>query len=448
MPVAVGDVRREARGEWLVERVVATGSVVLRKVGQDRAGEVAAHRFLSSPGVSPATIGGTLGARTAAQCAGRHIVAIQDTTEINFAGADGRRKGFGPGGNGRDPAFFIHPVIAVDVAEAAVIGVVDINIWTRSTEPAGDQRKRPLAQKESRCWLEACKVTARLLKNAASVTMIADRESDIYDLFAGKDDTLHLIVRAAQNRALENGGKLFDALALAPVLKRQTVAVASRGVGDKGRQAEVEIRSARVCIKHPRNAKRDGKPGALELTLVEARETDAPDPQRALCWRLLTTHDAQTAETAAAVVELYRLRWRIEQVFRTLKSEGLRLEDSQVCEVNRMFALAAIALVAAVRTIQLVDARDGSTRPASDVIDPAFIAPLGRLSKELEGKTARQKNPHAEGSLAWLSWVTARLGGWNCYYKPPGPKTMHDGWRHLATFLAGYAFAFQAEANV
>ena len=25
-------------------------------------------------------------------------------------------------------------------------------------------------------------------------------------------------------------------------------------------------------------------------------------------------------------------------------------------------------------------------------------------------------------SLAWLAWIIARLGGWNCYYKPPGPK--------------------------
>jgi hypothetical protein len=55
-------------------------------------------------------------------------------------------------------------------------------------------------------------------------------------------------------------------------------------------------------------------------------------------------------EFAAAtdIVRLYRLRWRIEQVFRSMKSDGLRLEETQVQEAARLFKLAAIALTAAV----------------------------------------------------------------------------------------------------
>lgn len=441
MPLALGDVRREARGEWLFERIVATGSVVLRKLGVDRAGEVAVQRFLSSPKVSPETIGATLAVRTAAQCAGRHILAIQDTTEINFAGAGARREGFGPAGNGEALGFFIHPVVAVDVAHQAVVGLIDVNIWTRPPQRAENRHKRPLKGKESSRWLDACDATARVLDQAASVTMIADRESDIYELFARLPEKLHLIVRASQNRVLGNDGKLFDALAAAPVLKRQTVAVAPRGIGDKGRDATVEIRSGRVCIVRPRIGKSDGKPDTLELTLVEAREVDAPDPKTALHWRLLTTHQVEDADDAGGVVDLYRLRWRIEQVFRALKSDGLRLEESQVADAKHMFVLAAMALAAAVRTIQLVDARDGSARPATDVVDATFTPPLQKLSEKLEGKTDRQKNPHAEGTLAWLSWIVARLGGWNCYYKPPGPKTMRDGWNLLSSILMGYSLA-------
>ena len=108
-----------------------------------------------------------------------------------------------------------------------------------------------------------------------------------------------------------------------------------------------------------------------------------------------------------------------------------------------MFNLAAMALVAALRIIQLVDARDGSPRPAGDVIDDEFAIALQRLSKKLEGKTNRQKNPHEPGSLAFVSWITARLGGWNCYYKPPGPKTMRTGWNRLAAILDGYVLAFE-----
>jgi hypothetical protein len=148
-------------------------------------------------------------------------------------------------------------------------------------------------------------------------------------------------------------------------------------------------------------------------------------------------------EFAAAqeIVRLYRLRWRIEQVFRAMKSDGLRLEETQVTQAARLFNLAAIALVAAARTIQLVDARDGSSRPASDVADQGFIAAAKAIGPTLEGKTARQKNPYEPGSLAWLSWIIARLGGWNCYYKPPGPKTIRAGWNELAAMVAGYALA-------
>lgn len=446
MVMAIGDVRTERRADWFIDRVAATGSLVLRQVGKGRAGEIAAHRFLSSPYVSAETVSGTLAARTAEQCAGRHIIVIQDTTEISFSGASGKHKGFGPAGNGKDPGFFIHPVIAVDVAQEAVIGLVDITIWTRAPERVGDRSKRTLAEKESARWLNACNVSAQVLDRCASVTMIADRESDIYELFSQRPDKVHLIVRAGQNRALADGGLLFDAVAEAAPIAHQEVKVAPRGPGDKGRTAKVEIKCARVRIKKPHRLSQ--KDTALELTLVDVKERNAPDPKSALCWRLLTTHSIETADEAAAIVQFYRLRWRIEQAFRALKSDGLRLEESQVTGSNRMFALAAIAMAAAVRTIQLVDARDGSPRPATDVIDAGFIAPIARLSKKLEGKTDRQKNPHDQGSLAWLAWVVARLGGWNCYYKPPGPKTMHHGWIHLATFLAGFAFAKDFDADV
>src|SRR4029450_7298019 len=89
--------------------------------------------------------------------------------------------------------------------------------------------------------------------------------------------------------------------------------------------------------------------------------------------------------------------------------------------------------------IQLVDARDGSPRPASDVADQDLITSGVAIGPTLEGKTARQKTPHPPRSLAWLSWIVARLGGWNCYYKPPGPKTMRTGWNQLAAIAIGSA---------
>src|SRR3954463_4656592 len=55
-----GDARRAAVGTELIERVTATGSLVIRKLGETRAGELAIHRFLSAPSVTCQEMLGTL----------------------------------------------------------------------------------------------------------------------------------------------------------------------------------------------------------------------------------------------------------------------------------------------------------------------------------------------------------------------------------------------------
>ena len=128
-------------------------------------------------------------------------------------------------------------------------------------------------------------------------------------------------------------------------------------------------------------------------------------------------------------------------MFRALKNDGLALPDTQVAKVDHLLKLAAIALVAAVRILQLVDARDGSPRPASDIIAEHCIEPVAAVGASLEGKTDLQKNKHPPASLAWLAWIVARLGGWNCYGKKPGPKTMNIGWNRLTNMVEGYLLA-------
>ena len=178
--------------------------------------------------------------------------------------------------------------------------------------------------------------------------------------------------------------------------------------------------------------------------MVEAREVDGPGDGQPLLWRLLATLDVADGAGALEAVRLYRLRWRIEEIFRALKADGMRLEDTQAQDAGRLFKLALVGLAAATRTLRLVDARDGSPRPATDVVDASMLPAAEAIAPTLEGKTARQQNPHPLHSLAWLSWIIARLGGWNCYYKPPGPKTMRAGWAQFAAMAAGFALAAQS----
>ena len=443
---AFGDKRRSAAISQLEQSMVERSSVIVRQLGGNRAGEVSAHRVLSSSEVTPAKILACLGLRTGAAAAGRRVVAAQDTTEINLSGR--ARTRLGPGGNGETPGFFIHATVAVDADDEAVLGLVDATIWTRDGGILVKRRRRPLEDKESRRWLSAAEAATARLASAREIIVVGDRESDIFALFARRPAETQLIVRAAQNRVLVNGGLLFDAARAWPLLDRRVVRVAPRRPGDPGRNAEVELRSGVVALRHPRNGRRDGDAPTVTVTLVEAEERCPPPGVEPLHWRLLTTLPGGEAATAAEIVRLYRLRWRIEQCFRMLKSDGMRLEETQTIEPHRLFNLAMLAMSAAVRIVQLVDARDGSPRPAGDVADPTEIAAARALCPRLEGKTPRQKNPHPPESLSWLSWIVARLGGWNCYYKPPGPKTMRRGWDRLAAIAEGFALASPGLQNV
>jgi len=449
---AYGDKRRSAAMLRLYGAMVEQGSVVVRKLGGDRGGELAAHRVLSSARVTPTMTLRCLSRGTAAACVGRRIVAAQDTTEVNFPGRQSR--GLGPAGNrsarlaSPAPGFLIHAMVAVDAESEAMLGLVDAEIWTREATAVDPRRDRMMADKESQRWLSGADVAAERLSDAAECIVVGDRESDIYALFSRRPAAVQLLVRAGQNRALDDGTRLFGVAASWPVLGTQAVDVPPRGPGDRGRQAVVTLRAGTVILRHPRNGRCEGDAPSLAVTLVEASEDHPPAGQAGLHWRLLTSLAVHTADDAREVVRLYRLRWRIEQTFRMLKTDGLRLEETQTADPHRLFNLAALATAAAVRIIQLVDARDGSTRPASDVATDLQITAAAALGPTLEGKTARQCNPHPAGSLAWMSWIVARLGGWNCYYKPPGPKTMRDGWQRFAAIADEYILANKPQSDV
>jgi hypothetical protein len=453
-----GDARRAAVGTELIERVTATGSLVIRKLGATRAGELAIHRFLSAPSVTCQEMVATLAGRTQLATAGRRIVVAQDTTEINFAGRAANRCGLGAAGDGVSAGFFIHPLVAIDSETEAVLGLLDAQIWTREDAiEAAPRRQRAIEDKESMRWLRGVERAGALLTDAASVVVVGDRESDIYSCFARRPAGVDLIVRAAQDRLTAGAqqgpagdASLFTSPAAWPELTQMLVKVAPRRVGDPGRIATVALRAGPVILKRPRHGSAKTDAATVAMTLVEAREINPAANQEPLHWRLLTSLEVGDAEAACEIVRLYRLRWRIEEVFRALKSDGMRLEETQMHEAQRLFKLAVVGLATACRTMQLVDARNGSPRPATDVIDTALLSAAEAIGATLEGKTERQKNPHPPHSLAWLAWIIARLGGWNCYYKPPGPKTMRAGWGQFESMAAGFTVAttFELKSNL
>ncbi len=123
---------------------------MLREVGGTRSGEMAVHRLLSSDEVDPAALLAPHVARTAVACTGRRVAAAQDTSEITFAHHRQPAAGLGPTGNPGIKGFFVHPVVAVDADDGALLGVAGARIWTRAEEPTPNHHGVPYNDKESR----------------------------------------------------------------------------------------------------------------------------------------------------------------------------------------------------------------------------------------------------------------------------------------------------------
>lgn len=417
----------------MLARLVGFGQsgISVRRLGGDRAGEMRITRFLRNGCVTPEEMVGTARLRTAGLVGGRHILAIQDTTTLRD--------------DGKLDSLNLHAMIAVDAEDGALLGLVDAVFLKHVGGKKQERAVRAFADKESRRWLDATWVAAGLKSaGAASVTVVADRESDVYEEFACRPVETELLIRAHHDRALKDGGTLYACLAQEPELGRNILDLPARP-GQPARQAVLALRAGRVRLKRPRRkcpGDGDDLPAEVVLTLVEASEVDPPANVTPLHWRLLTTHPATTLAEALQITQLYRQRWTIEQLFRVMKTKGFDIEAVRVREGGPFENLTAATVIAAVQVLQMVRERDGAAgRPVEDVLDPDERPALEAICRSLEGKTQRQKNPHPSGSLAYASWVCARLGGWTGYYGKPGPIVILQGLITLKTMLAGWKIA-------
>jgi Transposase DDE domain len=407
---------------------VGQSGVRVRPLGGSRAGEMRFSRFLRNRRVTPDEMVATARARTAGLVKGRHILAIQDTTSLRD--------------DGDQCSLHLHPTIAVDAQDGALLGLVHATLLRRAGGKRRHTNNRPFAEKQSRRWLDAADQAATLLEaGAAGVTVIADREGDIYEMFVCRPVGVEMLIRAHHDRPLQDGSRLFACMENQSELGRVTIDVPA-APGRPARKAVLALRARSVLIKRPARNLRDEAaklPPEIALSLVEAREVDPPADAGALHWRLLTTHPVSLLADAQHIIGFYRQRWIIEQLFRTMKTRGFDIEAVRIAENKPFENLATATLMAAIQVLQMVRDRDGvAGRPASDVLDPADQPGLEAVCATLEGKTERQKNPHPKGSLAYAAWVCARLGGWTGYYGKPGPVVMLQGLLRLNTILIGW----------
>jgi hypothetical protein len=432
--------------------IVEQQHVVLRRLAANRAEAVSYRRLLHNPAVSvEAELDLQAHEQGLATYEG-HVLALTDSTALDLSRQARRLQGqaIGPlSHSAQGVGRWLHVTLCL-AAEAdaprPVLGVSSLLHWHRPAERLNKHQrayqKLPLEQKESVKWWRAAEQTRQRLPQAQRVTLVGDREADIYAVLAPLPaQHIDFVVRCRADRHLpQEASGLLAHLAAQPEQGRYTLTVSRRQATapHPTRTATLAVRYAPVVLARPKQLRAAEAPPTLAVWAVAVTEVDPPAGEPPLQWHLLTSHVVDSPQAARQVVGYYARRWWIEQLFRVFKQQGLRLEETQLDDPEAIMRLVALALPAAVAVMQLVLGRQ-TTAPQT-VLTAVQQQCLALLVPRLEGQTAALRNPHPPGSQAWVSWAIARLGGWSGYAseRPPGMVTMRHGWERFLFFFQGW----------
>ncbi len=299
----------------------------------------------------------------------KRVLVVQDSTDLDFSdrldcnglGVIGTNQTGAESGGLR-----MHSALALS-EKGLPLGVLSTEFYPPKT--GGKQPpNRPIEEKESYRWLRVFEQLADLRPalGQTEVVCVADRESDIFELFdlqRRQARDVHLLIRANYNRRLkEEPLKLFDHLEALPVMERAEVEVprqrAKKGkpsrpgrVALPARKAKVDVKWKKVTLAPPQwGQTRHLEP--VDVYAVDVREPHPPQGAKRLHWRLLTTLPIESRKQALRCVRSYSLRWRIEEWHRLLKT-GCGIESHQHHTAERLGRAIAIDTVIGWRVMLL-----------------------------------------------------------------------------------------------
>lgn len=376
---------------------------------------------------------------------GEHVLCIEDTSEFDYHRIGKRLKDGDPDvGKGSTDllmhSFFLHPTLVVSAETGEVRGFSSIELFNReaSLEKPEDRHKRPIEEKESYRWVTSASTTAETLPQARK-TMVCDREGDAFDIMQGiKASGCDFLIRSKHDRQeLSTGKRLRDSVSSMPLIATFSFKVLGNG-NHSPHTARMELRFKKVEFA---NVKGD----TLSAWCVLASESSqtVPHGEDPIVWYLLTSHPIETVEQATECVRWYRMRWNIEELFRTLKSKGFNMEGVQLETGKAIKKLLILTMQASLTVMRMKQSLDCSREDieASTVLGPEYIKVLEIYDSKYRGEKRRNQgntNPYRKGSLPWAAWITARLGGWSGYEKAhgkPGRITLCEGFQRLTAMV-------------
>lgn len=445
----LGDLRSERRGMELWDKLSKRPSSTIRQLAGNKAEQKAYYRFLNNDSIKEDHLIGESSERMGHLSKGRHLLCIQDTCEVNLSSHKGRlNENSGLGRSDKSDTghcFKLHPGLVLDVQGLNPLGFSHIKVFHRPEDmPDRIQRsykRQPIAEKESYKWIEVAQTSKTILKEAATVTFIEDREGDIYEQFVMiPDEKSHLLVRSRTTRNLSNGNSLYKEIDSEPIAGTYTIDLPTDSRKNQyKRQAEIALRFKTCEIMCPANLKNKGYPPSMTLTCISVKETSKAS--KAINWKLLTTHNIENYEEALLMVEWYNARWYIEQLFRILKKQGFGIEETELENGWAIRKLVIMQMTALLKILQMniayADTEGG--QPIEEVFDKEQIEVLEMMNTKLQGKSIKLQNHHNPQRTKWAAWIVGRIGGWKGYDSqgPPGVIALKRGLDRLSYIIEG-----------
>lgn len=431
--VDLGDRRREARLERMVGRMADDPSKSFPEALVTVKELEAGYRFLGNEDIDAAAILGPHRERSweRAKC-GQWVLSIEDTTEMRFGGAV-KREDLGPllnGGHG----FYLHTALLASLDEGAdraiPLGIPTYELLVRTENKPVLTKEQASAspEKESLRWSRVmAAVDEAAAAHGVSVVHVADREAGHYDLLAAASERGGRFVVRIQ-AGFGTKGVLTPG---ASVSLERTVSVSAKPTGRGARKlpgramriANLVVTTCGIDIPRPRKGTH---PLPLpRLNLVEVQEIDPPEDQPAVHWRLLTTEQVETVEDIARVVDSYRARWLIEELFKALKT-GCAYEARQLTSRHALENALAVFLPMAWHMLLMRGvARDAPATPAAQLVTPTQLKVLHHLAKPANNRWGIRLSANPDATE--LLYAIARMGGHLRNNGTPGWITLRRG---------------------
>jgi len=322
------------------------------------------------------------------------------------------------------------------------LGLSAVKFWTRDEFKGTNALKKhinptrvPIEEKESIRWLQNLSESTKLLSAPSRCIHIGDRESDIYELFCtARELDTHFVFRTCVDRLAGDGEHtVSDEMQEVDCKGLHWIEVRDKK-GDT-REAVLELKYRRIRVLPPIGKQKRYPP--LELTVIHAKERDAPAGVEPIDWKLITDLPVRTRVEAIEKLNWYAMRWKIETFHKIMKS-GCKAEDSKLRTAERLVNLIATFCIMGWRIFWMTLVN----RSAPDA-SPGIA--LTKLEVKLLDRLVEDKDPRKSGCKTLTDYLTkvAQLGGYLARKKdpPPGNMVMWRGLARLTDIELGFILA-------